>query len=339
MTNEIYIHTLASAAGVKLTQEQIQQLVGLESKVEINKAFFALAAKPVAEARLDMSGMQKALEESTAATKRRRLEEKEYAIADYISKAKRYFQDGNLQLRCASDLRLEIANLGGTPLPKFEDLIEKVYADPFWSVSHIDKVHYKVQFTSKHAVCRYQNKTQGVDMTVNFGVFQATWSVLTNDVKVFAISDSMDVDGYSHPHISNGTVCWGNAQDTVVNALMAFDIASTLKVVQTILTTYNPDSPYVEMSRFWVAQNPKVLEDADTSYVYEGKAWIQGYIYDEIAVTAIDESTDGDDETIYKIRVYRKEYTTYGIRADDNDYYLCNDTGEYKELEDIHEWA
>lgn len=341
MNHGQYIATLAASAGVLLTNEQVEALVKLDNKVDINKAFFALAAKPVEQVRLDMSGMQKGLEESMLSVKKREVEDQTYVMKDHMARALRHFQDGHAQLRLASDIRLELANLGGMVLPKFEDLIEKVYADPFWSVSHVDKQYYKVKFTSKHAVCRYVNKTQGVDMTVNFGVFQVEWRILTNDIKVLPISDNLEVDGHHHPHISYGVVCWGNAKDTVVNALMAFDIASVLKVVQSILTTYNPDSPYVEMSRFWVQQNPAALEGAAVTYEFEGKAWIRDYVRDEIYVNVLDEEAYGgdEDETIYKIRVYRKEYAGYGIRADEKDYYQCSDTGEYLELEEVHEWA
>ena len=91
------------------------------------------------------------------------------------------------------------------------------------------------------------------DDTLNFGFLRVKLDFINSSLTVLPCRQNLfkDSDNYFHPHISNsGEVCWGNAEGTVQQALGSGDFARVLELLQAVLVTYNPESPYVSFEDF-----------------------------------------------------------------------------------------
>jgi hypothetical protein len=56
--------------------------------------------------------------------------------------------------------------------------------------------------------------------------------------------------GVTHPHVSSGKLCAGDASAAIANALQAGRICDVFIMVRSVLTTYNPSSPYVSLEEW-----------------------------------------------------------------------------------------
>jgi hypothetical protein len=64
-------------------------------------------------------------------------------------------------------------------------------------------------------------------------------------------ADGTDAQGYPHPHIdSSGKPCLGNIAPDLARAIGRMRIAEALSLLHEFLTSYNPDNPYIKLSRF-----------------------------------------------------------------------------------------
>ncbi len=76
-------------------------------------------------------------------------------------------------------------------------------------------------------------------------------------------------DSVTHPHVSNEVVCEGDGAATIAAALEAGRIADFFLMVRSILTTYNPDSPYVSLADWYGTpcyECGYVMDDESTYY-------------------------------------------------------------------------
>lgn len=54
----------------------------------------------------------------------------------------------------------------------------------------------------------------------------------------------------THPHVSDGELCAGDASAAIRAALDAGRITDVFQLVHSVLTTYNPDSPYISLDKW-----------------------------------------------------------------------------------------
>lgn len=102
------------------------------------------------------------------------------------------------------------------------------------------------------------------------------WSMLRG-ISITPHANNIDVGSHVHPHVSGGgTICWGNAEDTVRKGLSYtpdFDFIAPEKAfiaLRELLKTYNSDSPYISLTEFRRKQNPQYLQTLDK--VHERKS-------------------------------------------------------------------
>ena len=57
-------------------------------------------------------------------------------------------------------------------------------------------------------------------------------------------------DAVTHPHISDKYLCAGDATTAITNAIQSGRICDFFILVRSVLTTYNPDSPYVSLENW-----------------------------------------------------------------------------------------
>jgi len=64
-------------------------------------------------------------------------------------------------------------------------------------------------------------------------------------------ADGNEADGYPHPHVdSSGRPCLGNIAPDLARAIGRMRIAEALSLIREFLNSYNPDNPYIKISRF-----------------------------------------------------------------------------------------
>lgn len=93
----------------------------------------------------------------------------------------------------------------------------------------------------------------GVPLRFAFGRFKIHLSIDGGGrfIKTFTALEPALRDGYVHPHIASHIPCLGNAEQLLVEALRANDIAAAIHITDEHLTGYNPASPY-RMLETWV---------------------------------------------------------------------------------------
>jgi len=106
----------------------------------------------------------------------------------------------------------------------------------------------KFEWTTIPIFIRDSDTTQ---LKTNYGRFQITMSRNSNGVlnsKMRPLEPVMR-NGYAHPHVSsdNHTPCLGNAGGMLLQCLTTGDIGTAISVTHEFLTSYNPDSPYLEL--------------------------------------------------------------------------------------------
>lgn len=100
---------------------------------------------------------------------------------------------------------------------------------------------------------------------------------LLESVRVLPNKNNIHSEGYIHPHICNGSVCWGNIYDSTIDRLeynsdLKFlgNIEEAFKGLALLLKTYNAGSPYHKLVHFRIAQNPSYLKLVPVVMEYRG---------------------------------------------------------------------
>jgi hypothetical protein len=69
-------------------------------------------------------------------------------------------------------------------------------------------------------------------------------------IRVFRGIDCVNIkESYFHPHVGNdGAICYGNAASQISKELLDLNLLGAIKYVRSLLLTYNPESPYRQLS-------------------------------------------------------------------------------------------
>jgi hypothetical protein len=93
------------------------------------------------------------------------------------------------------------------------------------------------------------------DVSINFdgstydiGEFEIKIDLPTGDLDIKNLTH--EVDGYDHPHISDGKPCLGNIGNGVIRMLAEFELFGALQIIHKFLHSYNSDSPYLKIERW-----------------------------------------------------------------------------------------
>jgi hypothetical protein len=346
-----YVRILEASAGVTLDQGLLESIAAIGDRREINKCFFAtIATMPKAPkvADVDFSQLEKAHQERVDKLREDQIGRYIVDINANQKAARDRMMAGQEYLRMATLLRAKLASLEKQTVT-IQDELKKICENPFYTFKGIvsDSIGTSAEFITGRVIMRYTEPIQGIDMQLDFGQFLVSWST-NGDLYVYGYKDNTDVRGYLHPHVSSGSVCYGNTADAFTNAAAKGKISDCFTIVQSILHTYNPDSPYVTLESFFLQKNRATikLDELDTHWEEEGKVWINDFAYDGTLSRTLDTSTyendDGDDIEITKTYIYTKKYTKYGCNVEPRVYALKSSNGRYVEIEEgevIYEWV
>lgn len=68
-------------------------------------------------------------------------------------------------------------------------------------------------------------------------------------IKAWALEPN-EKRGYFHPHVDSGRLCSGDAQNALALAITSLDIQAFFEIVEAVLNTYNPESPYIKIEEW-----------------------------------------------------------------------------------------
>ncbi len=82
--------------------------------------------------------------------------------------------------------------------------------------------------------------------------------------KVQIAGSSNEVNGYIHPHISDGSICWGNIGPAITRLQGELELHGLFQLVHQFLSTYNEDDPFQRIEHW----NPNWEEEMDEDSPY-----------------------------------------------------------------------
>lgn len=244
-----YVNNLLSATGKMASPEILEKLLAMEDKKEINKAIFSLETTAQA---LELPAL-KEIDEAMEIYRQERINEMvsshEYNCASWRRDADHYFKEAHKFLKKINDSRVNLDLMSGTG--NIKQQIVEILKNPFYS--YLRTTNSCIQFITQPVVMTHKNPNAGIDMTVPLGRFKVEWSPIGGTIYVHRYSDNIEVtDGIIHPHVSSsGTVCLGNGSATYTRAMEKGEVWKAMCVIEAILKTYNEESPYVALSRFY----------------------------------------------------------------------------------------
>jgi len=194
-----------------------------------------------------------------------------------------------------------------------------------------------ITFMTPDITCSWRDAKLGIALDVSCGKYKIHLSLPSLSVTIES-TEEMD-ERYCHPHVSSsGSPCWGNAATSLTQARGKQDIAAILSLTYGLLTTYNPESPYIKLLEFDQERNPtKYTHAAYTKCDKLAHLQDDGSNDNYIREYVIDEDTPNDVKgtlghgTIYVHEVYIR--TLNGSRIDAN-YYILDD-GSFVDVNDL----
>jgi hypothetical protein len=341
--SEAWLIELAGYQGINLKEipdSVRQEILACKTKNWVNIKFFDwLRSKP--SEHVEFTAEDTTLFEQMVSLRKSPAYEREKSqLASKLSQAKNYFDAAQSELISAGEIRAKLMQLEGTPSISLTEEIKKCIADGWYKYDPTLTKEWNrantqgIVFTTATVTTKYYNKKAGIEMDVNLGRFKVVYQPARNSIKVLPFEDNVHSSGHIHPHIgSGGSVCWGNAEDTYVHCMDHCQPSKAFLALRVILTTYNSDSPYVDLHEFAVQRNPELLEGKEKVWVQTCSAWYQ---FDEIPenVTGVRESgTDDDGNDITYVRLWHQTYegTNIPCEMDGDDrpvYFFRCTTGE-----------
>lgn len=106
-------------------------------------------------------------------------------------------------------------------------------------------------------------------------LFKTSGKFTSSSIRVFPFNDNIRTKrGYYHPHVSSsGSICWGNGLEPAMKAVTEKDMNKVFKILASLLSVYNADSPYDGINEFKIASKERMTTLAYT------KGWMNMTCY------------------------------------------------------------
>lgn len=338
-----YLDQLQASAGRRLLTDELKLFEGLTNKLDINRIFFGLpkagAPEPLSEEKIKKLTDHYA---AIALTKNNELMRSlERTANQHLSAANDFSRRVKESLELMAKAQNDIAALT-LKTPDYSEVINKAMQNPFWTLH--DVTQNTVNFVSNEIIVSDKRPKLGIDMTVNFGRIMLKWDTARNYISADKFEKNLVFgSNYYHPHISSSNdFCFGNASSTITKALKETKIDEVLTVMQALLTTYNPDSPYVPLSDFFMMQNPEELRKGECAYLARGEVRFRDEYIGDIRPRTIDTDVNEDGEEILRCRYYQMCNVRYNTPVNETHYFLANNNRyiefDHNDEDLVYEW-
>lgn len=357
-----WLQILCSQVGVRYSDIPPDVLASIKlkrSKTGVNEVFFAWFTNKPPLAEVDFSPETVALLDSMISLQAHPdYQRAERSMKDHFSRATEFMRDAQERLMRAGVERMNMQRFLNEKPRSMVDDVKAVIADGWYKfepeLSHKRTAEYGTKtmvFTTPPVNLQFYNKKAGIDMNVPMGQYEVRIEPSTNSCTVHIHKDNIFLgwdedeheeppeDTYIHPHVSEGSVCWGNAGDTVVKAFHTVNLKPILEALRVILTTYNEESPYRPADEFMLQYEGGEMQ---YSYIPNGSAWFRedrirsGLGFNEAHVI---QRFVGVDYGEVRLTTY-KRVNQYGVGT--NRRYIQTADSEYHRANDVNgflRWA
>jgi hypothetical protein len=230
-----------------------------------------------------------------------------------LQNALQYQQNARDYLARAGDVRSKLMSLENKQNHDLTNEIKKIVADGWFKydskmTSEYNAVNQRfgIIFTTPTIVCKFFLKKAGLDMDCNLGRFKVIYVPYNNVINVKPFEDNVEIDRIYHPHVNDGIVCWGNADNTYVQAMNNLEPSKAFLALRVILTNYNDESPYRTLEEFMVKRNPALIDCKPLVWTEVGQQWVNWVPNRVRGVIEDQEGEDGDQ--IYLVRTFNETY-------------------------------
>ncbi len=335
LPNEQYVLQLIAQTGRRISRADRDRLAALEKRTQINQEFFACEEEEHTSASVPRAQDLVTLQRLITRKRNQHITDLETRLRARKEELRRRMVDTYAKHLEMIALVREIQNLGKRQT--VAEAIEATKQCVFWKFTGAQDGD--LSWISGDAIIRYVNDKQGIDWTTNLGQFKLTIRGSDQAILIQPFSGNTRLkNGYYHPHISGESFCWGTASDEIVEAQAYIQFERILQLAQSILCSYNPDSPYVRLEEFVVKQRPELLA-GETHYRVSDRAWVDSSMLNDTPNEIRDERHNDEGDTRYLVRTYLLANKEYGVRVNESVYVLLVD-GSYQQLGegDIYEW-
>jgi hypothetical protein len=127
--------------------------------------------------------------------------------------------------------------------------LRKVIDKGIW-INPVFDENYLYLNTKTNVVLHDVNKSANLDLHLDVGQLAVRINLKNNfALSVIPYKGNIQSGAMFHPHVnSEGTPCWGDAQNIAVKAIADYDFEKALTLLHTLLHTYNPGSPYINLA-------------------------------------------------------------------------------------------
>lgn len=134
--------------------------------------------------------------------------------------------------------------------------VKRVIRDGWWTLApDSDQSEGMLVFLTPEVTLSQINEKAAVNFVVPMGRYLVKLTTRSQSLKVrvnaYDKNPLCPESGLYHPHVnSSGEVCAGDAGKELTLAETTFDVEKIMRLLKAILTTYNDDNPYQELSTF-----------------------------------------------------------------------------------------
>lgn len=296
---EEYLGQLCNQTGRSYDAINIDWYRDCEDRNDINKVFFSQEA-PAIQTTIPTDDESKInlLFSSTGPAQKlmQELNSEQAEMAEYSEHL-------NRAMGKVSSLQVAIELLRKAPLPNIAENVKNVLNKGQWKLHQVAHDHISFDMVNP-VILRWKDDEKGVDITCNMGKFRLAYFPANSTIKVLASGDNIKSGGYYHPHVSGSDgVCWGNAKETINQALKTQDVGAILGTTFLLLNEYNSGSPYRILSEF-VVDRDYTSTGANLRWIFEAhyKKHRLGGSRDSTTIS----SPDGKNYRMCKVQVWTR---------------------------------
>ncbi len=331
-----YVYFLLGQIHKTLTEDLKAKVKDIHDKKELNKIILSHDFGSFTDVAIDhIALIDKRHQELFTGPKERILADLNRRINSRHSDIYEYHNHVMNSLAALNKLERDKKSLLNEEGPKLSEAITEILKSSFYKFHAIEDG--QVYFTTAPVVVTHVNVRQAINMTVDLGRVQIIWRLEDNHLEFQPYENNLRLGDYWHPHCGV-SMCFGNGLDAFRTAMNGKEPWKAFQIVESILKTYNPDSPFKSLDQFWAARNPEEIAKGPFSYRTVGTGWFFEMDANRIggSPVIIEEGNGlrhGSSHPIKRVRLYSYVNSLYGVDID-NKIYLKSNNGRYFEIED-----
>lgn len=184
--------------------------------------------------------------------------EYEYNAKVHMDRAVLNYNTANKETKSAHENHKKAASIRGRAID-ITARVNKVLQDGRWRYKSFNSP-WVIFEPTMDIWQNYRNPAAQEHYRVNYGKLQVYLGVSEAKILVLPGENAVRVDSsyhgtIYHPHVNEaGTVCWGSGAADATRGLAEGDYERVFAILFTILTTYNPESPYATLAKFQAKQ-------------------------------------------------------------------------------------